>query len=549
MSDEKELISNEVPLLVDNKNQGSEKDLDFFMVHITMSEAINQILEKSDYSLFLCATGYFHPLGWDLIKKELEKCQKVYLLIGRPYLIPKDSESILKKTYQELLEDIPIQDLHLWTFIPDLIKWLKEEYVLVRLHESPFLHGKMYWTPSNAYVGSSNLTKDGLAINTELNVLLNNPNQIELLKKWFFNRWNEHGSIPHKDELIETLDKSRFGAYPYHPFIVYMKAVYEYYKDLLDIQDMTKKSVVDLAKFQKQGVNKALQILATHNGVMISDSVGLGKSFILMSLLDQCHPRRVLLLAPAQLRESWRMNLETYNLDRVVEFYSIEKLATQIPQKVTGEAFDYDYIAIDESHAFRNPETKRYRNLMKLLPRGKFQSKIILLTATPINTSIMDLYYQMKIITKGTDRYPSIQDVGIPSLLDYFKDVMKPADSPEHKDIDVLKQNLMIARSRSEIRFRQDVLNEDIYIPTKNNGRKLIKFPKRSLPPVEYSLFPKLEQDIEKTSKNDAKLFYKEIGDILYELKLPAITIELYKKAEFQDNKILLRTNAIINML
>ncbi len=97
-----------------------------------------------------------------------------------------------------------------------------------------------------------------------------------------------------------------------------------------------------------------------------------------MSLLENLKPRRALLLAPAQLRKTWKMNLEEHNLDQVVKFYSIEKLATKIPQKESGETFYYDLIAIDESHLFRNPNTKRYRNLMKLLPRGRYEKKILI---------------------------------------------------------------------------------------------------------------------------------------------------------------------------
>ena len=64
-----------------------------------------------------------------------------------------------------------------------------------------------------------------------------------------------------------------------------------------------------------------------------------------------------------------------------------------------------DIILVDESHNFRNPETKRYRALMEVIRGGTPDKRVLLLTATPINNSVWDLYHQLHLITRGDDTW------------------------------------------------------------------------------------------------------------------------------------------------
>ena len=116
-----------------------------------------------------------------------------------------------------------------------------------------------------------------------------------------------------KDDLIELLDASKFGTKEYTPYEVYTKALYEYFKEELG-ENCAEfgRSAVDLAEFQEDAVKKARRILARYDGVLIADSVGLGKTWIGKKLLeDFAYHRRqkAVVVCPASLRQMWQQEL------------------------------------------------------------------------------------------------------------------------------------------------------------------------------------------------------------------------------------------------
>src|SRR5271166_5840246 len=128
---------------------------------------------------------------------------------------------------------------------------------------------------------------------------------------WFERQWAD--SVDFKDALIELLDASKFGTKEYTPYEVYTKALYEYFKEELGENSAELgRSAVDLAEFQEDAVKKARRILARYDGVLIADSVGLGKTWIGKKLLeDSAYHRRqkAVVICPASLREMWQKEL------------------------------------------------------------------------------------------------------------------------------------------------------------------------------------------------------------------------------------------------
>src|SRR5690606_3222059 len=147
---------------------------------------------------------------------------------------------------------------------------------------------------------------------------------------------------------------------------------------------------VELASFQQEGLREAIRLIDRHGGVIVSDAVGLGKTYIGMSLLEHYvlgkrrkgHIPRGLVICPAQLRDLvWGPKLDEYGIKAEV-----------ISQELVSRSdFDWkhynghDVVLIDESHNFRNPGTNRHQNLMKLLATGNPNTIVILMTATPVN--------------------------------------------------------------------------------------------------------------------------------------------------------------------
>jgi hypothetical protein len=557
----------------------------------TMDQAIKNLLEflDDDEILDIC-TGFFSPTVWELIGNDFEQIHGIRLLIGNEYEIPKDSTERIQDVFQDLLrikkekhekeelthkeqssiihksliEDTSIDDFNLTQSILSLLKFLERESVDVRLQKHPFQHGKLYLNSKLGYLGSSNFTKSGLISNRELNILIQDKKLILKLKDWY-NRQFENGT-PYKDDLIKLIQRSKFGNYPYTPFEVYMKIAFEQYKS--DFLKIIEEGKIQLAQFQAEGASKALSAMKKFGGVMIADAVGLGKSFTAMAILENLKFHRGLVICPAQLRDKWEKFMENFPACRV---YSMEKMSLDLPRKQDDTPMDYDVVLIDESHNFRSSDTKRYKNLLTLLEHST-NPKLILLTATPINTSLIDLLNQMVLISGKGKGFGAI---GIPDLREYFNKIEK-----READIDLIKQYLMVVHSRAMIRNRQKVHGVDIMLP---NG-VLIEFPDRSLTTVKYSIIPMTEEDLDNYNKelnnwnekikesslgnknqnvsneikkqlldirpkSPSELYYEEVFDILNNLNLVPFNLERYKLKKEQDENVLNRNLGLTGML
>lgn len=146
-----------------------------------------------------------------------------------------------------------------------------------------------------------------------------------------------------------------------------MKALYEYFRDDLGGEaPIATRSAVNLAEFQEDAVKKARKILSRHDGVMIADSVGLGKTWIGKKHLEDFayHMRqKALVVCPASLREMWERELGEASIAASV--LSQEELGREeFDPFAWGDA---DIVLIDESHNFRNSNSNRYGKMESLL--------------------------------------------------------------------------------------------------------------------------------------------------------------------------------------
>ena len=333
------------------------------------------------------------------------------------------------------------------------------------------------------------------------------------LDRWFRERWVEARDF--KDEIIELLDSSKFGQVEYTPYQVYMKALFEYFKDDLDAMppDLGK-SAVELSEFQEDAVKKARRILTRYDGVLIGDSVGLGKTWIGKKLLEDYayHMRqKALVVCPASLRQMWTTELTNATIAGTIA--SQEELGQ--PRFDPHQHGDADIILIDESHNFRTRNTNRYENLERIISAngGKGNAgnrkKLILLTATPINNNIFDLYNQISLITRGDRSY--FASAGIGDLYRFFLNARRNvADHETGIALFNLLEEVVIRRTRAFVRRT--------YPEAKING-ETIKWPERRLKTVRYNL--------EATYAG----IYDQVVAAIDGLKLAPYQLETYKKA------------------
>jgi hypothetical protein len=215
-------------------------------------------------------------------------------------------------------------------------------------------------------------------------------------------------------------------------------------------------SSFSLAEYQIEAVAKAAEIMRRRGGVIVADGVGLGKTYIAAALIEQALAcdRQVVVAIPAALGKTWRRALAPLleqHLRRVV-------LIThgQLSRGITVES--PALVVVDEAHAFRNPRTRRYRAL-RLVCRA---ANVVLLTATPVNNSLADLYFQLRIFARDD----AFRDVGVGSI----RLLLRP-DEIDSDSLQRLRNAVMIRRSREQLRAR--------YRELKLPDAQILRFPHR----------------------------------------------------------------------
>lgn len=228
------------------------------------------------------------------------------------------------------------------------------------------------------------------------------------------------------------LESARILARDNAPESVYLRILTALFTDFVEeagktTEDRGQTGIFDTAvwsklyKFQRDGVLGAIDKLDRHNGCILADSVGLGKTFEALAVIKYYELRnnRVLVLAPKRLRENW--TLYRGNDDRnplVTDRFGYDVLNHTDLNRDFGFSGDvdlahvswgnYDLVVIDESHNFRNnPQVKdrttRYERLMSEVFKAGVKTKVLMLSATPVNTRLADLKNQVLFATEGDD--------------------------------------------------------------------------------------------------------------------------------------------------
>ncbi|MCE9584402.1 MAG: helicase, partial [Planctomycetes bacterium] len=359
------------------------------------------------------ATGYFNPGGFGLIADRLRALPRVRILLGAepipPPAIPvrrpddprgarfeaklvRDAIALNAAGLARDRDRIPFTQ-EADASVRALLELLDTGKVEVRRYEKAFLHGKafIFAGDEGAIVGSSNFTGAGLTSNMELNLGRYDATPVRQVQKWFEDLWADAAPFD-----LAALYRARYEEH--QPYLIYLRVLWELYKDELD--EERGRVGLALTTFQRDGLWRARRILDEFNGVLVSDGVGLGKTFIAGELIREAlqeRRQRVLLVTPAALRDGmWRQFKLDWQLPSF-ETISYEQLMDerQLGGRVGTLAFkpnEYAMIVIDEAHAFRNPDALRAQRLRNLL-LGDPPKQVVLLTATPVNNSLWDLYY------------------------------------------------------------------------------------------------------------------------------------------------------------
>lgn len=330
------------------------------------------------------------------------------------------------------------------TLLAKVDEWLQNPNVEVRRFLTTFLHGKAYLFGSvsdarAALVSSANLTGAGLFANLELGLAHYDPPVAGAALEWFEMLWEK--AAEYKDDLRALLFPD-VGLVD--PQTVYLRALLELYGDqLLPTTPAPGPATVALAPFQRDGYERARSILARHHGVIFADGVGTGKTEIGLAFIEEYALQRghhALVVAPAQLVSNWEARIDQARLPAQVVSYqqlaSDEQLAPDArhpARHLHNAANSYRLVVVDEGHALRNPDTTWHRAMERLL--GGDRKDLVLLTATPINNGLWDLYHLVMVFGRH-DRAFAAQ--GISSVRDLFLKAGANEKDPANLDPDIL---------------------------------------------------------------------------------------------------------------
>lgn len=473
-----------------------------------VAKAINALLEGirtrwQNPPRLAIATAYFNPGGFSLLADELDQTGPVRLLLGaeptdvdeRSRVRPLGKRQRRRGPSADVLRALEgharslEEDRNLLGFTREadasarrLVKWLEEHPdVEVRRYEQGFLHGKAFIVESDksaVIAGSSNFTYAGLARNNELNLGHYQPTTVGQVVDWFNEQWDK--SVAYD---LAGLYRSRWE--PHQPWDIFLRMLFENYG--ADLEEATAGSRLGLTAFQADGVWRAKRILARRKGVLIADEVGLGKTFLAGELIYEAtvvRRQKVLIICPATLRDStWSGFLRDTNLR--AEVVSYEELVYNIDSagKTTSALQDLDEYAmviIDEAHAFRNNLTLRAEALHRIVD-STVPKDLVLLTATPVNNSLEDLYNLIMYFARNDYAFA---DVGIPSLRQYFNQAIAtdPDDLTAQQLFDVLDATA-VRRTRRFVKnhYRGDKVRI-------NGVEQEIAFPTCEVNRVDYDL-------------------------------------------------------------
>lgn len=454
------------------------------------------------------ATAYINPGGYSLLSEELKKAPKVRLLLGaEPDQTAAKSMEADDPDKEERL-GAALKDHQSWlaserdlmgftrdalTTSKQMVEWLEsknefgEPRVEVKRYSHGFLHGKAFIVESpldpEMLTGSSNMTYAGLALNAELNIA-GDHDQVHRSLEWFEKYWSQS-----TDYDLAGLYKAQWEAYS--PWEVFVRMLYELYGSTLGDDQRFESPLFQLTSFQQDGVVRMKRLLDSLGGVLVADEVGLGKSFMAGELIREAtekNKQRVLILAPASIKTSmWEPFLTKYGFNRWVSVMSYDALR----EKLSDGSPDYEHtmldleqfamVVVDEAHNLRNSSAKRSLAVEKAILAGG-SKKVVLLTATPVNNSLMDLDALLRLFIRNDSQFANIN---IPSIRRYIESAQKRDPEtlrPEHL-FDLMDQ-VAVKRTR---KFIQTHYKNQTVIA--GDGKELVvEFPEPKPYKIEYDL-------------------------------------------------------------
>ena len=464
--------------------------------------------EMTTFDRFLAVVGFFRSSGYFKLREELGDVPEIKILVGiniddifrkhnKALLMLADAEKAKEIYHEGFKEDIvnaqyaPEVEKGILQMCEDLVSGRLQ----MRIHATKNLHAKFYLClPENhnehsdgwVIMGSSNISDSGLGITRspryELNVAMKDYDDVKFCSDEFWKLWEE--AIPLTAEDIDKYQSQTYLGYQPTPYELYIKVLIDTFGDQVedDFTIQLPDGVKDL-KYQKDAVIQGYQMLMKHNGLILADVVGLGKTMIATMIAKRFveangKNTQILIIFPPALEDNWRRTFKQFGIYKKAQFItngSLSKILEGRDQYKDKE--EYDLVIVDEAHGFRSDNSGKYDELQKICKSPcintgllrSMQKKVMLLSATPLNNRPDDLQNLLLLFQNSQnctiDGIPNLKAFFSPLILDYNKLMRERDQRNVTNEVDSIYEQI-----RSKIidkvtvrRTRNNILNDDDY--------------------------------------------------------------------------------------
>lgn len=527
--------------------------------------------EMTGFDRFLAVVGFFRSSGYFKLRKELGNISDMRILIGinvdnifknhnlgwEMFESPEKARKLYNEDFKnDIIEAEYSKDVE--DGIIQLCEDLANGRLQLRIHPTKNLHAKFYLclpqnhTPNTdgwVIMGSSNISDSGLGTTStpryELNVAMKDYEDVHFCHEEFETLWKE--GIPLRLEDIERYKEETYLGYQPTPYELYIKVLIEAFGDQVedDFTIQLPDGVKEL-KYQKDAVIQGYQMLMKHNGLFLSDVVGLGKTMIATMIAKRFieangKNSKILVVFPPALEDNWKNTFKLFGISKKAQFVtngSLSKIIEGRDQYCDKEEFDL--IIVDEAHQFRSDSSERYDELQKICKSPctnmgllkSYRKKVMLLSATPLNNTPEDLLNQLLLFQDAQrctiDGITNLKTFFSVYIARYKKVMRERAKKDVSRDIDSIYETI-----RSKVidkitirRTRTNIINDDDY--KRDLASQGIVFP-HILPPKDltYNLTAKLSEN-----------FYATLTALTDDKAPEHITFARYRAIEFLDPKL-----------
>ena len=397
------------------------------------------------------AASCFSIYAYEALKKELQKIDSLEFIFTSPTFVPNDVTDKLKKESREFHipkasreksfygSEFEIQLKNKLTqraIAKECADWMREKTSFrSNKTKSPMQqfasvvnqNSQTVYSPLSGFTAVDLGYQQGDAF-SNIVTKLDEPSHAGMYLNLFNQIWNDAEKL---EDVTESICEHIASAYQENsPERIYFLMLYNIFHDFLeDINEDVlpnestgyRDSVIwnKLFNFQKDAATGIINKLETYNGCILADSVGLGKTFTALAVIHyyELRSKSVLVLCPKKLSDNWQnynSNLTTNILAK--DRFGYDVLCHTDLQRTSGESLGmplnkvnwggYDLIVIDESHNFRNNDAfkdkeTRYQTLMNKVIKQGVKTKVLMLSATPVNNRFNDLKNQLALAYEG----------------------------------------------------------------------------------------------------------------------------------------------------